>query len=509
MNVRTDTEHLHHWWLAAASLLLLAVLLLPGVAAAAEAVGRVISANGDVTAVRAGESARSLARGDRIYEGDEVRTGPDGLAQIRFIDEGLTNLSPESRLAVDRYRKADAGADSGGSAIMSFLRGALRTITGSIGGGDEDVYRMNTPTATIGVRGTGYALQYCDAACAAEFGGQPGLYGRVDDGSIRVDTPGGSAEFGTGDYFFVPDGGAPSRVLQPPPGILDGDEDETEGEADTAPEDVTITPLDEEEGDDLLADAERQTDEPVFEVGDQFEGDAVTGLGGASVAAAGNDGQAPFRDAQVYKEDGAFGTEADGNVDQATFDDSLLGSSSTINVDQADLKDTGSIDSLGVSWGRWEGDFSDGAATFSGNVAFTVTDNLTEPSTLGGLSGALDYALAGGPSAFDVNENIWTVDALSLNVDFDAMVVGLNQFQVSSTQARSVLAFDDSDPVGSRFLDTDNNKLGITIDGASFEGVQISGQFVGINAEGMIVVFAASDSDRVHEVTGTSILQQQ
>ncbi|MDX1610102.1 MAG: FecR family protein, partial [Halofilum sp. (in: g-proteobacteria)] len=163
MDTRIERQR-HNWrgLLRVATMLVAAVVANP--ASAVESVGRVIIASGDVTVVRPGASARSIERGDRIYEGDEIRTGRRGNAQIRFVDGALFDLDPDTRFAVDRYRAG--GGQSAGSALLSFLSGALRTITGAIGRGSDDLYRMRTPTATIGVRGTGYSLYYCDANCA-------------------------------------------------------------------------------------------------------------------------------------------------------------------------------------------------------------------------------------------------------------------------------------------------------------------------------------------------------
>lgn len=202
------------------------LLVLPGLAWSAQSAGRVISANGDVTAVRAGESARSLDLGQAVREGDEIRTGPDGRVQIRFHDGGLVALKSATRFAIDRYGPDEDG--SGSSALMRFLQGALRTVTGAISDDPGDTYQMKTSIATIGVRGTGYALEYCDRDCARRGEGQPGLYGRVDEGVIRVSTPGSSADFAAGDYLFVPaarKGGLPQPILRPPSGILEGDDE--------------------------------------------------------------------------------------------------------------------------------------------------------------------------------------------------------------------------------------------------------------------------------------------
>lgn len=500
MNARTDNENLRHGWLAAAFVLLLAVLLQPATAAAADAVGRVLSVRGDVTAVRDGEPRRTLSRGDDVFEGDEITTGPNGRTQVRFIDEGLTNLSPSTTFAVDEYRLEDTEEDGGGSIVMSFLRGAMRTVTGLIGAREQDTYRMNTPTATIGVRGTGYALQYCDAACAQEFGGEPGLYGRVDDGTIQVDTPQGSLQFSAGAYFFVPEGGAPQGILQPPEGILDGEEDEGNGDGGDTGDDVAIIPVEDDEGDDPLL-TEDGGDETDFEAGDEF--DAVTGLFTTGVAAATDDGSSAS--AQLFGDENNIVRNNDDQIVEANFTE---GSSWVVDTGIATLAESGTHSELAVTWGRWTGTdafFVDGQ-TASGNLAFTVTDNITEPDTLGGLSGNLDYVFAEGPSAFDSFGGLWTVDSLSLNIDFDATAVDLNRFALA--QGGQTLLILDSNHVTNQNLDLVNN--GIVVDASDSQvgdSASITGRFVGTDAGGIIVTFTAVDNFE-STIVGTSVLEQ-
>lgn len=199
-------------WLMA---LLLAV---PVGAGATEPAGRVIFSSGEVTAVNAEGFRRPLTRNDVVYPGETVHTAPRSMIDIRMRDDALISLDAESRFLVERYDR-DAGA---GNAVMRFLRGTLLTITGTIGKEGTDTYQMHTPVATIGVRGTQYALQLCDTDCAR--GDRPaGLYGYVDDGAISVTNEAASAVMSQGDYFHV--GGpevAPRRLVRPPKGILDG-----------------------------------------------------------------------------------------------------------------------------------------------------------------------------------------------------------------------------------------------------------------------------------------------
>lgn len=490
-----------HTWLHAAVVILVAFLLMSQTASAAvEPVGRLISADGDVTAIRAGESARSLDRGDPVYEGDELRTGARATAQVRFSDGGLFALEADTRFAVNQY---EAGDDGGGSALMQFLRGALRTITGSIGSRSNDTYRLRTPTATIGVRGTSYALSYCDAECAAGHDGQPGLYGRVGDGEVRVNTPKGVGEFGAGSYFFVPEGGASRAIIKPPKGILEGGADrarEKAGEAIDAAVGSGVLPSREEAAEILQS---LGITGVVFESGDTFEaeGESTTGLGGAAVTANGLDGQsAPYNGFEFFPPSGNFSTDDSGNVDGVQFSNDTNVQVTSATLDELDFESD-----LGVAWGRWSGGFNVNGSPATGNLAFAATDNFTEPTTLASLNGTLDYGNPVGPQAFDNNGGLWTVDALSLGVDFDAVDITLNQFDLSNTTL-GALSFTNTDTAN---LDLSGNGLALTTTSQA-GGAAIIGSFVGGAAEGMIVVFTVNPLllQTVDSINGTKILRQ-
>lgn len=201
-----------------ACLLIALVLSAPVQAAGSEPAGRVIFSAGAVTAEDDEGFRRPLTRHDVVYPGETIETADRARVEIRMRDNALVSLDAESSFAVERY----GYEDDAGSAIMRFLRGTLRTITGAFGKGEDETYRMITPVATIGVRGTQYALQLCDDTCAGPE--RPaGLYGHVDEGAISVTNDAGSGVMARDDYFHVasPET-APRRLVRPPEGILDG-----------------------------------------------------------------------------------------------------------------------------------------------------------------------------------------------------------------------------------------------------------------------------------------------
>lgn len=126
--------------------------------ALAEDAARVDFAAGEATVITAAGESRALKKGDMITGGDRIETGR-GRVQLRFADGAYVALQPNTVFRVDQYLYANQPAAQQ-SAFFSLVKGGMRTVTGTIGKANRDNYKVKTPVATIGIRGTGYsALQ--------------------------------------------------------------------------------------------------------------------------------------------------------------------------------------------------------------------------------------------------------------------------------------------------------------------------------------------------------------
>ena len=113
---------------------------------------------GDVQLKRADGGLAPLAKGKIIDSGQAIVTGVDGRAQVRFTDGGLISLQPNTEFKIASYvDKLDAKEDR---FLVDLLRGSMRAITGLIGKRNRDNYKVNTATATIGIRGSGFNVGY-------------------------------------------------------------------------------------------------------------------------------------------------------------------------------------------------------------------------------------------------------------------------------------------------------------------------------------------------------------
>lgn len=189
-------------------------LLVPG-ARAAEVAGTVLYTTGKVTAVAADGSRRDLQRRSPVHAGDLLQTAAGARAQVRFTDGGIVALKPGSELRLDDYVDGDAVTAKN---VMSLIKGGFRTMTGAIGQRNKAAYKVNTPVATIGVRGTLYEASYAEGN---------GLSLGVWDGGITACNDGGCIDLGMNAdhrFGFVPVSGAPQGTREEPEG-LGGDDD--------------------------------------------------------------------------------------------------------------------------------------------------------------------------------------------------------------------------------------------------------------------------------------------
>ncbi|MDQ0314249.1 FecR family protein [Amorphus orientalis] len=97
----------------------------------------------------AGGSVRSLSVGSGVFRDETVTTGAKSNTQILFLDETSLNIGPQSAVMLDRFVYDGSGQAS--DVTVEITRGALRFVSGS---SRPQSYTIQTPVATIGVRGT-------------------------------------------------------------------------------------------------------------------------------------------------------------------------------------------------------------------------------------------------------------------------------------------------------------------------------------------------------------------
>lgn len=153
--------------------------------------GRVDFAQGTVSATGSDGNPRTLAKGSEVNSGDIITIG-DGRAQIRFTDGGYLALQPNTVFKVDEYA-FEGKSDGKEKGFFSLVKGGLRTISGTIGKANQQTYKLSTPTATIGIRGTAFS--------ATQTGDQ--LHVTVGQGRVSITNQSGSLTISGGQSAIV------------------------------------------------------------------------------------------------------------------------------------------------------------------------------------------------------------------------------------------------------------------------------------------------------------------
>lgn len=100
---------------------------------------------------------KPLGRGAAVREGDRIETGAGGHVHLKFVDGGRISVRPASRLQIENYSHTDQQPAL--TAIRFKLdEGVVRSITGTWGEAARDRFRLNTPLAAIGVKGTDFSV---------------------------------------------------------------------------------------------------------------------------------------------------------------------------------------------------------------------------------------------------------------------------------------------------------------------------------------------------------------
>jgi len=104
-----------------------------------------------------GSEGVQIHRGDLIYVGDRIETRSNGHVHLRFRDDALVSVRPNSRLNILRY-DYDPNRPSESTIKFELEEGVTRAISGRAAKEARDRFRLNTPIAAIGVRGTDFVV---------------------------------------------------------------------------------------------------------------------------------------------------------------------------------------------------------------------------------------------------------------------------------------------------------------------------------------------------------------
>ena len=171
------------------------------------AAGTVSLVEGDVRFLDAKQQARRPKQGDAIYEGEGIITGSDGEVHLDMQDGGYIGVRPGTQLNIVNF-KAQGGKDD--SFVLSLFEGSFRAVSGWITKSRARRAEVQTPTVTIGIRGTDYEPLVIPEGSKA---GEAGTYNRVNVGETEMRSAHGSVIVKPNRAGFMPHHGASAPKL--------------------------------------------------------------------------------------------------------------------------------------------------------------------------------------------------------------------------------------------------------------------------------------------------------
>ncbi len=116
-------------------------------------VGNITQVQGRAQLFRSGKVER-ITQNTILQEGDRVITTSSGRVGLRMRDNSRILLANTTEFEIKRYQFDPVAGTS--DARFKLVKGAFRAITGAIGQQSDPQFEVETPVATIGIRGTDF-----------------------------------------------------------------------------------------------------------------------------------------------------------------------------------------------------------------------------------------------------------------------------------------------------------------------------------------------------------------
>ena len=136
--------------------------------AQAQQAGEVEFVRGVAFAQTGAQLPRAMGKGLALREGDRLTTGEGATVIFKLQDGTRMTLRPNSEMVVQAFKYTETAVAEDNSMVLQLLRGGFRTVTGLIAKGSPESAKIQTATATIGIRGTDFDARLCGQDCKAE-----------------------------------------------------------------------------------------------------------------------------------------------------------------------------------------------------------------------------------------------------------------------------------------------------------------------------------------------------
>ena len=138
------------------TLLLPLLLVLPAMSAESQIIGVIKTVKGDASVIR-GQQTIPAAIGTKLYLNDTLQTSPEGNLGLILRDDSILSMGPNSRVILDQFLFAPREGKLG--FLIKIMRGTVAYLSGVIVKLSPSTAKFDTPVATIGIRGTHFAVK--------------------------------------------------------------------------------------------------------------------------------------------------------------------------------------------------------------------------------------------------------------------------------------------------------------------------------------------------------------
>ena len=125
-----------------------------------EPIGHIDTLEGSVSVFRADGLAVEVEVGHPVFQGDEIMTASDSAVGLVLVDQTAFSMAENGRITLDEMVYDPASQE--GSIGLSVGAGVFTFISGEIAKTDPEAMVIDTPVATIGIRGTQLGVDIAD-----------------------------------------------------------------------------------------------------------------------------------------------------------------------------------------------------------------------------------------------------------------------------------------------------------------------------------------------------------
>jgi ferric-dicitrate binding protein FerR (iron transport regulator) len=103
------------------------------------------------------DKRKEAVAGEAVTMGERLSTGSSGSASLTLKDGTVLSLGPNTTLDLNQFQFNTTTQE--GSFGLNLIQGTLRVITGLLAKVNPERFRITTPTAVVGVRGTDFIVE--------------------------------------------------------------------------------------------------------------------------------------------------------------------------------------------------------------------------------------------------------------------------------------------------------------------------------------------------------------